>query len=174
MTNICSVWAYNDIVASGFTGKRQGQHLYIFARERRPLTHREVTELVKDEFRIWIDQRGSRVSELEQCGLIRKVDKIKCPVTNMTVNRWQWTGRRVPLESKEAEVKCDKCHGTGKIEVIAYYDPEYPSKIVFTRQRKVKKSKIEPQKEHTLKIVSKKQKKTKKVRNDSQKKLTVF
>ena len=118
MVDDCSVWAYHEIVDSGYLGERQAQFLSIFVRECRPLIFLEATRLVEKVFgRVGKTSTGSgsRVSELTQAGYLEKVDMVKCDVTGMTVNRWRWTGRKIPYDTKFVEVVCPYCNGVGKI-----------------------------------------------------------
>ena len=95
-TDLCSRWAYSEIIESGYVGKRQGQYLFIFSRENLPMTHREVSALVNKEFNLIVPERNGRVAELEAMGFIRKYDKVRCSYTRKFVNRWVWTGVTQP------------------------------------------------------------------------------
>lgn len=153
MTDICSIWAYHDIVESGFVGERQAQYLSVFVEENRPLTSDEAAELIKKKFGIGISGsgRGSRLSELEEKGFIIKIDKVKSPHTNHQVNRWKWTGRKQPFEKKLVNIKCPYCQGKGIVQELCFFDPDNPRKII--RRKSIKNRKIVAVKEKSQKTL---------------------
>jgi hypothetical protein len=120
MTDICSIWAYDDIKLSGYVGKRQAQYLHVFTLSSLPLTHREASQLVNKVFSLKVPERNGRIRELEDMGFIEKVDHVICEHTKKTVNRWRYTGRKIPLIDFEKECVCDKCGGTGKVKVKVF------------------------------------------------------
>lgn len=121
-TDICSIWAYDDIKASGYVGRRQAQYIHVFSISSVPLTHREASAIVNKTFGLKVPERNGRIRELEDMGFIEKVDQVICPATKKTVNRWRYTGRKVPLKASEEICVCDKCDGSGKIRVKVYKD----------------------------------------------------
>ena len=100
-TDICSVWAYEEIKESGYIGKAQAMYMSVFCGSTRlPLTHLQATKLVEKRFFVKMPERNGRVAELEEKGFLEKFDHVVCEFTGKTVNRWQWTGRTNPLPQR--------------------------------------------------------------------------
>ena len=130
MTDICSVWSYQEIKDSGYLGKRQAMYLSIFIKEdRRPFTHKEASDQVCLKFGIRVPERNGRIAELEEMGFIEKYDHVRCMITKKLVNRWRWTGRYEPLEKRERSCECDKCGGTGYIMKAFYVNTDAQMKM---------------------------------------------
>jgi len=124
MTDICSIWAYHEIRESGLLGKRQAQFIFIFVRERRALTVREVVTMIDREFgeTFSLNGIGSRISELTDMGYLEKYDHVL--ENGKRVNRWIWTGAKRPFPKRIVAKQCSRCEGIGTIRVEEYYDPE--------------------------------------------------
>jgi len=120
MTDICSVWAYEEIKKSGYVGKNQARYLFIFASYKYPLTHYEATKKVEEAFYCEMPERNGRIAELEAAGFIEKVDIVICQKSNKSVNRWKYTGRKTPLPTKEVWGTCEHCNGSGNVKKTIY------------------------------------------------------
>ena len=110
MVNDCSVKAYKHIKKRGIVNTKHKQYLSVFVENFIPLNAREVTKLVEDKYDIKISQRGSRLRELEDMGVIKKYDKKKCKITGRLVNRWIWTGK-IELNNNILIERCPFCNG---------------------------------------------------------------
>jgi len=121
LSNICSVWAYHEIVADGTVGKHQAMYLQEFS-SGEPLTHKQVVKLIEEDFSIDVPCYGGRIRELEEMGFIEKHDIVVCEFTHKKVNRWIFTGRRTPLPKEKIEITCPHCEGVGKIKKEVYKD----------------------------------------------------
>ena len=120
MTDICSIWAYQEIKESGQLGDRQAMFLSCIidanAYHHSP-SAREIGNLVIAKFGIGFSRNGlgSRLSELERLGYIKK-DGIK--IDNQTlkkVNGWKYTGRKESKLKNPVAVACKCCKGTGVV-----------------------------------------------------------
>lgn len=121
----CSIMAYEDLKKRSKLSRSMAQYLTIFFESKKPLTHLEATELVCKTFNVpKSPTRNGRISELESKGLVSKIDRVVCPVTNMTVNRWIWTGRVIPLTCIEQDGPCRHCHGTGRATIKKFVESE--------------------------------------------------
>ena len=123
MTDICSIWAYEEIKQSGYLGARQAMFLSVFVESSKPLTAKEANDLVGKKFGIDTDgykYDARRLSELEAMGFIRKADHVKCFFTGNTVNRWRYSGRTQPYPQEKATVFCPHCNGRGVVVVDRY------------------------------------------------------
>ncbi len=126
-TDICSVWAYDEIVKSGLVGRLQAMYLSIFVSVYpRPLTVHQVIEIFSERFAKEPYKThhglGSRITELTQLGFLRKQDRVVCEMSKKQVNRWLWTERRTPLSYKIEWVACRVCDGKGGKLRKVYYD----------------------------------------------------
>lgn len=129
MTDPCSLWAYDDIVRSGYLGERQARVLEIFTSE--PLERLTATDIVRRLGRGVSEGTRNRVTELEQMGFLKKVGVIKCPVTRRMVNQYLYTGRKKPLEYREEWTECRVCEGKGGKVKRHYFEyaPTVPSDL---------------------------------------------
>jgi len=128
MTDICSVWAYQDITESGYVGERQGMFLSILV-EAYPsaLTGKQIVSQVERKFGAYFSKfgLGSRLAELTEMGFIKKHDKVVCEHTHQTVNRWVYTGSKFPRRKEVVSRECPHCGGCGvqtKEEYVADED----------------------------------------------------
>lgn len=118
-----SAKAYDELKSSGELGKSQAMYLVVFMSTGAPLSHLQATHYVEQMFGKKMPARNGRIAELEERGFIRKHDVEECPVTKKSVNRWIWTGRTTPLESKDEWRECRHCEGKGgKVERV-YGEP---------------------------------------------------
>lgn len=126
MTDQCSIWAYQDILESGKIGRLHGMYLSIFSESGKPLTVHQVIERFKLKFKDSPYKThhgfGSRISELTEIGFLKKYDTVRCEHSNQIVNRWIWTGRKIPKIKSIRRICCPKCEGKGKIDVFEYLD----------------------------------------------------
>jgi len=123
MTDLCSSWSYYEITQSGYLGKMQSRYLSVFTKSIKPLTHKEASDIVRQEYGIKVPERNGRISELTDMGFLEKVDTKRCSETNKIVNRWKWTGRTKPFPTRTVTAKCPHCGGCGEVERTEYYDP---------------------------------------------------
>lgn len=127
MVDQCSIWAYQEILDSGRLGKIQAIFLSIFSSSGQPLTAAEAVEKFK-EFNGSIQRKtsvygiGPRLSELEAMGFLEKFDIVKCHSTNKRVNRWRYTGRKIPKIKSVKRICCPRCDGKGIVDVFEYLD----------------------------------------------------
>ena len=119
MTDVCSVWAYEEIIRSGYLGKRQAVVLEFFIQAKRPMT---ATQAVENFGRTVSETTRTRISELTHMGFLRKIEHSECELTGKIVNKWVYTGRRAPKPKRLSRVTCLKCAGTGVVETEVYYD----------------------------------------------------
>lgn len=122
MADICSIWSYHEIEESGYLSKRRARVLSIFTEN--PTRLFTATECVQMHGRGVSETTRNRITELEQMGFLEKVDTVECPLTKKTVNRWRWTGRKVPKIWREIKVICRHCEGTGHVYKKEWYDEE--------------------------------------------------
>jgi len=123
MIDQCSAWAYQEILDSGYIGKRQAQYLHVFtSKYPQPLTHRDASALVNQQFGLRVPERNGRIAELEAMGFIEKFDLIECPFTKKTVNRWRYTLRRSPRLKTMKRVECPHCRGKGIVDIEEYLE----------------------------------------------------
>lgn len=126
MTNICSVWAYHEILESGKLARLHGMYLAVFSEASKPLTMNQSIERFKIKFKDLPYKTnhgmGSRISELTDMGFLEKFDMVKCEHTLKTVNRWVYTGRKQPKEKIYEFVCCPRCNGLGKLTKAIYKD----------------------------------------------------
>jgi hypothetical protein len=124
MADICSIWAYNDIVDSGKVGKLQAMYLSIFSECNTPLTVNQFIIKYKEVFgeRPYKTHHGmgSRISELCDMGFLNMFDKVKCEFTGKTVNRWIYSGRTEPFDSEMITQICSSCFGSGHVTKKTY------------------------------------------------------
>ena len=115
MTDVCSAWAYHDILQSGYLGERQSMYLAVFAESPDPLTAWEATQEIEARFGKGFSKNGigSRLSELVDMGFLSKHDKVHCPNTQQTVNRWRYTGTKRPKTKRWVSRACPHCNGSG-------------------------------------------------------------
>jgi hypothetical protein len=125
-TDICSKLSYDEIIESGYLGKRQALVLSIFSEKEGRHT---ATEIVKILGRGVSENVRNRITELEQMGFLIKSGIIECQYTHRQVNSFKWTGRTKPLPSREENVICECCHGKGTVIKKVYYDE--PKKDLF-------------------------------------------
>ena len=133
MSDICSIWAYEDIVTSGWLGDKQARVLAIFTRNpekeftaseiKRGLIIKSMSETVRN-----------RITELNDMGFLEKVSIVFDEITEKHVNTWRWTGRKIPLPKSSIELCCPRCKGSGKITRVIYgeYDRSKDSISCFS------------------------------------------
>lgn len=125
-TDICSIWAYHEIMDSGLLGERQAIVLSIFSEHPdTPLTATQVVSMIHrgDNYKtseLESSTLRNRIAELRHMGFVRNVDKAKCQLSGKTVNRWQYTGRKIPLTKSIQTICCPKCDGRGEVEATVY------------------------------------------------------
>jgi hypothetical protein len=125
----CSIWSYEEIVESGRLAQLHGMYLSLFSEQlNNPLTVNQVVRLFADKFKEYPYKThhglGSRISELEQMGFLKKFDLVKCEYTHKTVNRWIYTGRRYKKKKISIKVPCPYCEGKGEVQKEIYVDDE--------------------------------------------------
>lgn len=116
--DICSIWAYEDIMKTKYLGQMQAKFLSVLSDAYpKALTAKEIVTEVEKKFGEKFSKYGlgSRITELTQKGFLVKYDQVVCPESGQKVNRWIYTGNRIPLPYKKEEVCCSKCKGTGII-----------------------------------------------------------
>jgi len=117
--DICSIWAYQEIVDSGYLGDKQAEVMAEFTSDPTSHTASEIVIKLKKQGRLSENIRN-RITELTKMGYLEKLDKIKCPYTDKIVNRWKWTGKK-DKASKELVLKtCPLCNGAGQITSNEY------------------------------------------------------
>jgi len=128
MRDICSKWAYDEIVESGYVSKRQAMFLDVLSCSEAPLTANQIVKqiAVRFEKRFSISGIGSRLSELETKGFIKKQGKTVCEQTNKRVNQYVFTGRKAPFPKKMMRKECSCCEGKGFTFKEEFYDPIDP------------------------------------------------
>lgn len=117
MTDQCSIWAYEEIVQTGYIGKKQAIVLSKFT-DGVPRTALEIMAKTNG----YLESDRKRISELEAMGFLEKIDVVKCPTTKMKVNRWKFTGRRAPKMKTMRKIQCTHCNGKGIVQVEEYLD----------------------------------------------------
>lgn len=123
MADRCSVLSFEELKKSGQLGKAQAMYLQIFMECRAALTHKNATWMVNDAFSSKMPARNGRIAELEQLGFLKKHDTVIDRETKKRVNRWIWTGRTTPFESKPEWIECSHCEGKGGRMELIYYAP---------------------------------------------------
>ena len=124
MTNICTIWSYDEIKKSEYLGEKQSEYLFVFTSSASPLTHHQASMLVENHFCHAVPERNGRIAELEAMGFIDKVDIVTCEKSGKKVNRWEYTGRRKPLDKIRVKCKCPYCKGTGEVVKEEYIKEE--------------------------------------------------
>jgi len=123
MTNMCSAWAYEEIIQSGSLSERLAMYLSVFV-DAHPesMTAREATEMVKEKFGFDfpVSSYVARCSDLSNMGFLKAVDIVRCEISGKRVNKWAYTGRRAPYNSEVMEVECPNCKGRGMVEKKVY------------------------------------------------------
>jgi len=135
-TDICSIWAYDDLKESGALGRLQKDYLYVFVQAYPEALS---TDQLVSRFREIHNRApyrsncglGSRITELTTMGFLEKVDQITSDITKKTVNRWKWTGRKTPLPKRIETCTCPHCNGSGSITKEVYYDPVEKQQTFF-------------------------------------------
>ena len=119
--DICSIWAYHEIVDSGWLRGRLAMYLSVFSAGT-PLTARQATNAVRDKFGKGFECSSfvARCSDLEDMGFLKKDGRVQCEFTKKTVNKWKYTGLKVPLPKETITVMCNCCKGKGFIERETY------------------------------------------------------
>ena len=122
-TDICSIWAYEEIISSGYLGDKQSKVLKIFS-ENYPKEY-TASEIVAKLGRGLSETTRNRITELCHMGFLRKKRKVYCSIAmqrgiKRLVNSFQYTGRKYPFPKIETEIECPKCGGTGKIKKEIY------------------------------------------------------
>ena len=121
MHDRCSSESYEKLKQSGDLGRSQAMYLSVFMDHRKPMTHLEATEKVYQTFGVFLPPRNGRLTELQSMGFIEKQDVVFCKETQRSVNRWWWTGRKKPLESKKEWRECNHCKGKGgRVEKVYF------------------------------------------------------
>lgn len=120
-TDICSIWAYHDMLDSGYISRREAEVLNAFSNisYMKPLTGLEVTQIIGREI-LSSETTRSRISALTRKGFLKKHDIVLCPQTHRHVNRWIYTGRKKPFDRVKECITCPRCKGAGTVEVNAY------------------------------------------------------
>jgi len=85
MTQQTSIWAYQQLEATGRLGELQLLVLYVLAHAERSLSQREVWERSKHQN---LPSITPRLKELMKMGLVLEHGQIICPVTKKTVNTY--------------------------------------------------------------------------------------
>lgn len=114
MTDLCSIWAYEEIINSGYLGKKQSKVLSIFTSN--PTQKYTATQIVEIIGRGVSETTRNRITELEQMGFLEKDGVVVCETTNRIVNLFKWSGRRNPFKKSIETFECHRCKGTGKME----------------------------------------------------------
>ena len=128
----CSSESYRQLKESGDLGRSQSMYLSVFMDERKPMTHLEATEKVYQIFGVTLPARNGRLAELETMGFVEKQDVVFCTKTRRSVNRWAWTGRTRPLESKTEWRQCQHCEGKGgRLEKVYFEGPKTTPSDLF-------------------------------------------
>ena len=127
MTDICSIWTYEEIKESGVIGNLQASVLAIFAQD--PTVPRTCSEIVLSLGRTVHETYAPRIKELTDMGFLVKFDKVRDKDSKKLVNRWIYTGRKKPYPKKLVKMCCPKCKGEGIIEKEVYIKPEPPVEI---------------------------------------------
>lgn len=141
MTDICSVWAYHEIVGSGRVGKLQAQVLSIFSEAYpRAVYANELLEEMRKRFDPSVMQHSvaPRISELVHMGLLEAKGMKESEITNKTVNVWAWTGNKNPKIKMMRLCRCKHCDGRGSLMKQVWDFPE-PQKDLFENDSKIKK-----------------------------------
>ena len=121
MTDICSIWAYEDIKRSGYLKGLQARVLKIFSEN--PNKTYTGTQIVEITGRASSENIRNRITELEQKGFLKKTDeKIICNYTKKRVNVWQYTGRKIPKIPQITRCACPSCKGRGYVDKTVYVD----------------------------------------------------
>lgn len=127
MTDICSIWSYQEILDDGYLGKKQARVLSIFTESYpKPLTATDVVKLIG---RGVSENTRNRITELEQMGFLDKFDIIQCPNTRKKVNRWIFSGRKNPRVKRIVCIDCPRCKGAGEIDIRIYVKEESQMEI---------------------------------------------
>jgi len=120
-TDICSIWAYHEIIDSGYMGEKQSMYLAVFSENPdRNFTHKQAVREIYTQFGVRVPVYDGRITELEKKGFLKKDAIIKCEFTRKKVNAWIYTGRRSPKEYEMVTKCCPKCKGFGMISEKEY------------------------------------------------------
>lgn len=126
MTDICSIWAYHDILESGKVSRLHGMYLSVFSENNEPLTMNQAIIKFKEKFKDFPYKThhgmGSRISELTDKGFLKKFDMVRCDLTRKTVNRWIYTGKRESKRKIVVKMVCSHCKGCGSVDKVFYAD----------------------------------------------------
>lgn len=126
-----SLWAYDDIKASGYIGERQALILAAFVSSYP--TAITATSVVQRMGRGVSENVRNRITELEQMGFLEKTGEVRCESTMRIVSLYKWTGRKKPLPSRMEHITCSHCEGKGKVMKLIYHKEEedYTRKDLF-------------------------------------------
>jgi len=127
MTDICSIWTYEEIKASGVVGNLQASILSIFA--QKPIVPKTCSEIVHVLGFTVHETHAPRIKELTDMGFLVKFDKVRDKNSKKLVNRWIYTGRKKPYPKKFIRMCCPKCNGDGWIEKNVYIQDDIPQQV---------------------------------------------
>ena len=136
MSDIHSLWSFEEIRRSKYVGKLQAEILSLFTENpTKSFMSDEIVDHLRRRFRPKLEKQpvSPRFAELEKIGFIEKAPDRLNPETNMTVNCWKWTGRKTPLPVRTEWMECLHCNGKGKVmkEVRVKPNEDYSRKDLF-------------------------------------------
>ncbi len=111
-----SIEAYNTIKDNGLLSERRWQ-VYNVLFHHGPLTATQIASKIPGIKSASVGNNShARLGELRQMGCVVETGYVECPLSGMTVIRWDVTDK-VPVKfERPSRVKCTHCSGKGYIE----------------------------------------------------------